>query len=148
LHQNFSLAVDKMVETDSVTQHEEIERVQTSFRVKVANLQVSPQTIVLLLQFAMEAVEASMLHGLEKKNAVVLLVRKLVMDAPMDDSIETLLLEMIDDGIMGHIIDITVAASKGKLHLNASLEAGKIAAVNLAPSVASCVTDCLPCWKG
>ena len=127
---------------------DELENVQASFRSKVSHLQVAPETIIIILQFAMEAVEASMLHGLEKKNAVVILIRRIVIDAPIDDHIETLLLEMIDDGIVGHIIDITVAASKGKLHLNASLEAGKIAAVNLASILSGCFTKCLPCNKG
>ena len=114
--------------TTQTTQHdaaaaeqEELERVQTSFRLRVANIEVSPATIVLILQYAMEAVEASVLHGLEKRGAVVHLVRRVVVDAPIDDRVEAILVEMIDDGIVGHIIDITVAASRGKLHLNAGL---------------------------
>ena len=134
-------------EKDKSSLDGELDKVQKSFRSRVSHLQVSPETIILILQFAMEAVEASMLHGLEKKNAVVILIRRIVVDAPIDDHIESILLEMIDDGIVGHIIDITVAASKGKLHLNASLEVGKIAAVNLAPTVTDCFTKCLPCLK-
>ena len=65
----------------------------------------------------MEIVEASALKGDDQK-LVEKIVRKIAVDAPITDEKEFLLLNMIDEGIVGDVIDLVVSASKGELNVN------------------------------
>lgn len=90
----------------------------------------------------MEAVEVTTLKGNEKKKAVMDIVRKAVVDAPMEDHIEKILLEMIDDGIVSHTIDIIVSASRGNINLNGMANASQVVCTNLVPHLGTCLTWC------
>jgi hypothetical protein len=121
-----------------------LETVQTEFQNRISLVTVSPESIILILQYAMETVEVTTLKGEEKKDAVVDLVRKAVVDAPIESRVESILLEMIDDGIIKHTIDIVVSASRGKLNLNGVTSAGHIVCSNIGPHLGKCITSCLP----
>lgn len=90
----------------------------------------------------MEAVEVTTLSGEEKKKAVIEIVEKAVVDTPMDDHIEKILLEMIEDGIVSHTIDIIVSASRGNLNLNGVAGASQVVCTNLVPHIGTCLTWC------
>lgn len=114
---------------------------------KLGDMSITPDSIILVLQYTMEIVELTTLTGPEKKTAVMELVRSAVIDAPMDAHIEKILLEMIDDGILSHTIDIIVSAARGELHLNAVMSASTIACSSIAPHTASVLAKCFPCIK-
>ena len=114
---------------------------------KLGDMSITPDSIILVLQYAMEIVELTTLTGPEKKAAVIELVRSAVVDTPMDDHIESILLEMIDDGIISHTIDIIVSAARGQLHLNAVMSASTIACSSISPHTASVLAKCFPCIK-
>ena len=118
-------------------------KAKEDFIFKLGDMSITPDSIILVLQYAMEIVELTTLTGPEKKTAVMELVRSAVIDAPMDAHIEKILLEMIDDGILSHIIDIIVSAARGELHLNAVMSASTIACSSIAPRLAKC----FPCIK-
>ena len=120
-----------------------VKKAKEDFMLKVGNMIITPNSIILVLQYAMEIVELTTLTGPEKKSAVIELVRNAVVDAPMDDHVESILLEMIDDGILSHTIDIIVSAARGHLHLNGVMNVSKIACSSIAP----CLTKCVPCIK-
>ena len=71
----------------------------------------------------MEIVEATNLKGVEQKNLVEKLVRKVVKDAPITDEKEKLLLDMIDEGVVGDVVDLVVAATNGEVNVNAAEQA-------------------------
>ncbi len=123
----------------------DVDVARASFHVKIASLSISTDSIVTVLQYAMEAVEATTLSGADKKNAVMELVKDVVTDAPIDAQTQSILLEMIQDGIVGHTIDIIVAASRGKVHLNGMAQASQIVCTNLLPYIGKCMTCCFPC---
>jgi|TARA_X000000368_G_scaffold414361_1_gene404094 hypothetical protein len=89
---------------------------------KTANLDITPQTIIKVLQFSMEIVEASEAKGEEQKNLVEKLVKQVVVDAPISDFKEKLLLDMIEEGILGDMASLVVSATKGELNINAMAE--------------------------
>ena len=122
----------------------DLETMKTDFQAKISLVTVSPESIMLILQYAMETVELTTLKGEAKKDAVVDLVRNVVVDAPIDSKVESILLEMIDDGIIKHTIDIVVSASRGKLNLNGVTSAGQIVCSNIGPHIGKCITSCLP----
>ena len=80
---------------------------------------ITPKTIAIVIKIAMEIVEASSLQGEEQKILVEKLIRKVVKDAPIADDKEKLLLDMIDEGIVGNVIDLIISATKGELNVNA-----------------------------
>ena len=115
-----------------------VEKVKEDFKFKIGNISITPDSIIMILQYAMEIVELTTLSGPEKKAAVIELVRDAVVDAPMDDHVESILLEMIDDGILSHTINVIVSATRGELHLNGVMNASKIACFSLAPHLTKC----------
>ena len=70
----------------------------------------------------MEIVEVTNLKGVEQK-LVEKLVRKVVKDAPIADEKEKLLLDIIDEGVAGDVVDLVVSATKGEIDVNATEKA-------------------------
>ena len=89
---------------------------------KTAKMDITPQSIIKVLQFAMETVELSDMKGDEQKELVEKLVKQVVIDAPISDFKEKLLLDMIDEGILGDMASLIVSATKGELNINAMAE--------------------------
>ena len=89
---------------------------------KIGEVQITPQTIIKVLRYAMEIVEASSAKGEEQKKLVEKLVRRVVVDAPISDFKEKMMLDMIDEGILGDMASLVVSASKGELNINAVAE--------------------------
>jgi len=120
----------------------DIETARKNFEFKIASLTITPDTMITVLQYAMEAVEVTTLTGNEKKTAVMDIVKKAVVDAPMDSDIKTILLEMIEDGIVSHTIDIIISASRGNLNLNSVAGASQVVCTNLTPHIGWCISWC------
>ena len=80
---------------------------------------ITSKTITTVIQISMEIVEATELKGEEQKKLVEKLVTKSVKDAPITEEKRKLLLSMIDEGIVGDVIDLVVSATKGELDVNA-----------------------------
>lgn len=87
-------------------------------KVDSMGLVINSKNITLVIKLAMEIVEASALKGEEQKKLVEKIIRKIVVEAPISDDKETLLLNMIDEGIVGDVIDLIVSASNGELNIN------------------------------
>lgn len=87
------------------------------------NLEIKPETITTVIKLTMEIVEASKLKGEDQKKLVTKIVRKVVVDAPVTDDKEKLMLDMVDQGIVGNVIDLVVSASKGEVNVNAVITA-------------------------
>ena len=86
---------------------------------KIGDMEINAQTIIKVLQFAMEVMEATKVKGPAQRDLAIKLVRQIVTDAPISDEKEKLLLDMIDQGILANTIELVVAASKGNLDINA-----------------------------
>jgi len=89
---------------------------------KIGNVEITPQTIIKVLRFAMEIVEASSVKGEEQKKLVEKLVRQVVVDSPISDFKEKMMLDMIDEGILGDMTSLVVSATKGEININAASE--------------------------
>ena len=85
---------------------------------KEKNIEVSSKTITQIVKIAMEIVEATKLKGKEQKALVERIVRKIVTDAPLDESKKGIVISMLDEGIVGDVIDLVVSATKGELDIN------------------------------
>ena len=89
---------------------------------KTANIEITPQTIIKVLQIAMEIVELTQAKGEAQKKLVESLVKQVVVDAPISDVKEKMMLNMIDEGILGDMATLVVSATKGELNINAAVE--------------------------
>jgi len=87
---------------------------------KIDKIEITPQTIIKVLRFAMEVVETSTAKGKEQTILVEKLVKQVVIDAPISDFKEKLILDMINEGILGDMTSLIVSASKGELNINAA----------------------------
>tara|TARA_B100000131_G_C18038149_1_gene581293 strand:+ start:346 stop:759 length:414 start_codon:yes stop_codon:yes gene_type:complete len=86
-------------------------------------IEINSKTITTVIKISMEIVEATNLKGEEQKKLVEKLVRKVVKDAPIADEKEKLLLDMIDEGVVGDVVDLVVAATRGEIDVNAAEKA-------------------------
>ena len=85
---------------------------------KLQGVEVSVENLMVVLRFAMEVVEVTELKGGAQKELAIRLVRTLVVEAPVSDEKEKLMLDMIDQGVLGNTVDLVVDASKGNLNIN------------------------------
>jgi hypothetical protein len=108
---------------------------QLSSELKKNNIDVTPDTITSVITMAMELVEASQVKGEEQKRLVTEVVRKIVVDAPIADDKEKLLLDMIDQGVVGNVIELVVSATKGEINVNAAKKAAAGCCWGLAKNV-------------
>jgi hypothetical protein len=83
------------------------------------NIEITPGSITIVIKICMEIAEATRLKGKEQKVLVERLVKKVVKDAPITDEKEKLLLDMIEEGVVGDVIDLVISATKGELDINA-----------------------------
>ena len=85
---------------------------------KLQGIEVAVENVMLVLRFAMEVVEVTELKGSAQKELALRLVRTVVVEAPVSDEKEKLMLDMIDQGVLGNTVDLVVDASKGNLNIN------------------------------
>ena len=88
---------------------------------KVGTMEINAQTIITVLRFAMEVVEATQLKGNAQKALCIKLVKDIVIAAPLTGAQETLILNMIDSGVLDNTIDLVIDATHGKLDINAAM---------------------------
>ena len=87
-------------------------------KTKLVGVEVSVENFMVIVRFSMEVVEVTQLKGSVQKELAVSLVRTVVVEAPISDNKEKLLLDMIDQGVLGNTVDLVVDASRGKLDVN------------------------------
>lgn len=91
-------------------------------KITIGTTEINAKNIMYVVKIAMEVVETTKVKGSAQKVLVNKLVGKLVVDAPISDTKEKLLLDILDEGIVDEVIDLVVSASKGELNLNAAKE--------------------------
>ena len=85
---------------------------------KERNIEVSSKTITQIIKIAMEIVEATKLKGKDQKALVEKIVKKIVKESPLEESKKSIVISMLDEGIVGDVIDLVVAATRGEVNIN------------------------------
>jgi len=96
----------------------EIDDCMKMLKTKLGDTDVCLENIMVILRFAMEVVEVTQLKDSAQKELAISLVRTVVVEAPVSDEKEKLMLDMIDQGVLGNTVDLVVDASKGNLDVN------------------------------
>jgi hypothetical protein len=102
--------------------------------VKIGSVEITPQSVMMVVRFAMEVVEATELKGAEQKAMVLRLLEHVIRVAPISDEKEKLCLDMLSEGVVSNTIDIIVQATRGELDVNTVVEN----AVEIAASTGCC----------
>lgn len=87
-------------------------------KIEEQNITISVKTITFVIRIAMEIVEATKLKGNEQKQLVEGIVRKIVKHSDIEEDKKQLVIAMLDEGIVGDVIELVVAATKGELNIN------------------------------
>jgi hypothetical protein len=90
--------------------------------VKLHDVEINVENFMTILRFSMEIVEITQLKGSAQKELALKLVRAVVVGAPISDEKEKLMLDMIDQGVLGNTLDLVVEASKGNININAAVK--------------------------
>lgn len=114
-----SVVVDKKDNLDIA--EEDYEECRKQLLDKIGKLEINTQTVIAILKMAMEVVEATQLKGKAQKELCIKLVKDIVIAAPLTGPQETLILNMIDSGVLNNTIDLVIDATQGKLDINAAV---------------------------
>lgn len=115
-----------MTDTSNVkVEVSEPKKEETEFTKSLADLkerlsgnEISVGNMMTIVRFSMEVVELTKLKGEEQRELAIKLIRQVIVDAPISDDKEKLLLDMIDQNVVASTIDLVVAASRGQLEIN------------------------------
>lgn len=92
---------------------------------KIGKLEINTGTIMTVLRFAMEVVEATQLKGNAQRDLCTNLVKDVVIAAPLSGDKEKLILDMIDSGVLSNTVELVVDATRGELDINAAVGIAK-----------------------
>ena len=105
---------------------------------KSSVIEVTPETIITILKYAIEAVNVATVDEEDRRECVMELVRGAIVDAPICDEREKLMLDMVDSGILGHTFDLVMSAANGKIDSGAALGVVSVVAPRLWKRVLLC----------
>ena len=94
------------------------EDVMKMLKEKIGDMDITADTVISVLKLSMECAESTDLKGAEKKDLAIKLVRQVIVDAPISDEKEKLLLDMIDQNVLHNMIDLVVDATHGRLDVD------------------------------
>ena len=132
-------STDTIILTDSTTPEKPKFDIQNVYettlaklKVKVSAITIRSSTLHLIIKYVMELVEQTPLKGSEQKEMALKLIRALIVDFTDADD-ERVLLQLLDDGTIGNMIDLIVDATRGRLDINTAVQV-----------TTGCLNRCLP----
>ena len=132
-------ATDNIILTDSTKPEKTKFDIQNVYettlqklKVKVSAITIRSSTLHLIIKYVMELVEQTPIKGSEQKEIALKLIRALIVDFT-DAEDERVLLQLLDDGTIGNMIDLIVDATKGRLDINTAVQV-----------TSGCLNRCLP----
>lgn len=84
---------------------------------KVSVITIRPSTLYLIIKYVMEEVEKTPIKGPEQKEMALKLIKALIIDLTENED-EEVLLNLLNDGTIGNLMDLIVDVSKGKININ------------------------------
>ena len=104
----------------------------TKLKVKVSAISIRSSTLHLIIKYVMELVEQTPLKGSEQKELALKLINALIVDLTNNED-ELVLLQLLNDGTIGNMIDLIIDATKGRLDVNTAIQV-----------TTGCLNRCLP----
>lgn len=88
------------------------------FYAQVFHVEICPKKLVMLAIRAMEVVESTPLEGSMQKSMAIKMLQKFVSNAPIVDSAKKYYLKLIENGMIGAVMEVVIAATKNKIGVN------------------------------
>ena len=88
---------------------------------RIGLTEVNAQSLILVVKYAMEVVEMTELKGTEQREFALRLIKRVIVDAPLNDDDEELCMSMVKSGAVGQTIDLVVDATNGQLNVNSAV---------------------------
>ena len=104
----------------------------TKLKVKVSAISIRSSTLHLIIKYVMELVEQTPLKGSEQKELALKLINALIVDLTNGED-ERVLLQLLNDGTIGNMIDLIIDATKGRLDVNTAIQV-----------TSGCLNRCIP----
>ena len=101
-------------------------------KVKVSAITIRSSTLHLIIKYVMELVEQTPFKGSKQKEMALKLIREIIVDFTHAED-ERILLQLLDDGTIGNMIDLIVDATRGRLDINTTVQV-----------TTGCLNRCLP----
>lgn len=108
------------------------EQTLAKLKIKVSAINIRSSTLHLIIKYVMELVEETPLKGSEQKEMALKLIRALIVDLT-DGEDERVLIQLMDDGTIGNMIDLIVDATRGRLNVNSAVKV-----------TTGCLNRCIP----
>lgn len=108
------------------------EKLLSNLKQKISVIEIRTSTIHLLIKYVMEQIEETPIKGLEQKELGLKLIRQVIIDLTENED-EKVLLQLLDDGTVGNLIDLISDATKGKLNINTIVDVST-----------GCINSCVP----
>ena len=102
---------------ESITE-EKIAGIISDLKTSWGEKKISASTIHLVLKECMEIVENFNNTGVEKKEYVITIIKKVVKDLVENEEEERIILALIDKKVLENTMDLIILASKGKFNIN------------------------------
>jgi hypothetical protein len=100
------------------TTEEKIAGIISDLKTSWGEKKISASTIHLVLKECMEIVENFNNTGVEKKEYVITIIKKVVKDLVENEEEERIILALIDKKVLENTMDLIILASKGKFNIN------------------------------
>lgn len=128
--------METVSETIILTESNDIQKLYnttlTTLKVKISAISIRSSTLHLIIKYVMELVEKTPLKGSEQKEMALKLIRAVIIDLTNGED-ERVLIQLLDDGTIGNMIDLIVDATKGHLDVNTAVQV-----------TTGCLNRCIP----
>lgn len=92
---------------------------------RLGDVEVSPQSVISVMKYAMEIIELSELKGGDQKDMAIRLVKAVVTESSIEEGRKKVCLDIIESGALAQTIDLVIEATKGNININQVVNAAK-----------------------
>ena len=96
-----------------------------TLKARIADVEITPQTLIFVLKYAMEIIELSELKGADQKDMAIRLVKAVVTESSIEEGRKKVCLDIIESGALAQTIDLVIEATKGNININQVVNAAK-----------------------
>lgn len=91
------------------------------FYSNVFHMEITPKKLITLAVAGMEIVEPTAVDGLVQKSLVIKMIQRFINSSPINENSKKYYLKLVENGMLSACIEVIIAATKGKVHVNSPI---------------------------
>lgn len=91
------------------------------FYSQVFHMEICPKKLISLAVIGMEVVESTPVDGHVQKSLVIKMIQRFINSAPINENSKKYYLKLVENGMLSSCIEVIIAATKGKVHVNSPI---------------------------